>query len=179
MNSSLANSTSKRLLFEETPIEVNNDSPTKRTRLASFSSSPTTQNINENYLTIFEKKSCQGVTIDEFNIQELIEENAALREKIKILEEHDTKKMEDLNELREENAALRKEIKILEEHDKKKMEDLNELSVENAFLRQQIMIQSEGEKHKTNDLKRLREENAAYQQAHRILEEEKFKILQN
>ncbi|KAI9562481.1 hypothetical protein GHT06_009917 [Daphnia sinensis] len=127
IDSSLANSTSKRLLFEETPVEVNNDSPTKRTRLASFSSSPTTQNINENYLTIFEKKK----------------ESAALREKIKILEENDTKKIEDLNELREENAALREEIKILEEHDKKKMEDLNELSVENAFLRQQIKIQSE------------------------------------
>ncbi|KAI9551309.1 hypothetical protein GHT06_002510 [Daphnia sinensis] len=48
----------------------------------------------------------------------------------------------------------------------------------NAFLRQHFKIQSEGEKHKTNDLKRLREENAAYQQAHRILEEEKLKILQ-
>lgn len=99
---------------------------------------------------MFEDKSCLGATTDEFNIQELREENAALREQIKILEEHDKTKMEDLNELREENAALR----------------------------QQIKIQSEGEKHNTNDLKRLRDENAAYQQAHRMLEEEKLKIIE-
>ncbi|KZS10117.1 Uncharacterized protein APZ42_025492 [Daphnia magna] len=155
IDSSLANSSSKRLVFEETPVEVNNDSLTKRTRLASFSSSFTTQNINENSLTIFEEQKNAAALRDEIKIleehdkkkmedlNELREENAALREEIKILEEHDKKKMEDLNELREENAALWEEIKISEEHDQKKMEDLNELSEENAFLRQQIKIQSE------------------------------------
>jgi chromosome segregation ATPase len=138
-------------LFEETLVEVNNDSPTKRTRLATSSSSPTTENSDENNLTILEESFQQGVTSqDEFNIQELREENADLREKIKVLEERDKKNMEDLNELREENVTLR----------------------------QQMKIQSECEKHKTNDLNRLREENAAHQQAYRMLEEEKLKILE-
>jgi len=151
IDSSLANSSSKRLLFEETLVEVKNDSPTKRTRLASSSSSPTSENSDENNLTILEDSFQQGVTSqDEFNIQELREENADLREKIKVLEERDKKNMEDLNELREENVTLR----------------------------QQMKIQSECEKHKTNDLNRLREENAAHQQAYRMLEEEKLKILE-
>jgi chromosome segregation ATPase len=137
--------------LEETLVEVNNESPTKRTRLASSSSSPNTENSDENNLTILEDSFQQGVTSqDEFNIQELREENADLREKIKVLEERDKKNMEDLNELREENVTLR----------------------------QQMKIQSECEKHKTNDLNRLREENAAHQQAYRMLEEEKLKILE-
>ena len=178
IDSSLANSSLKRLLFEETFLDVSSDSPTKRTRLISSSISSTTQNSNENDLTIFEERSCQGATNDECNIQELKEENAALRQEIKILEEYDKKKMEDLNELREENAALRQEIKILGEYDNKKKEEFNGLREENAGLRQEIKIYSEKEKNKTNDLNRLREENAAHQQANRVLEEEKIKILE-
>nr|CAH0109604.1 unnamed protein product [Daphnia galeata] len=177
-DSSLANSSLKRLLFEETFLDVSSDSPTKRTRLTSSSISSTTLNSNENDLKIFEERSCQGATNDECNIQELKEENATLWQEIKILEEYDKKKMEDLNELREENAALRQEIKILGEYDNKKKEELNELREENAGLRQEIKIYSEKEKNKTNDLNRLREENAAHQQANRVLEEEKMKILE-
>ena len=127
---------------------------------------------------IFEERSCQGATNDECNIQELKEENVALRQEIKILEEYDKKKMEDLNELREENAALWQENKILGEYDNKKKEEFNGLREENAGLRQEIKIYSEKEKNKTNDLNRLREENAVHQQANRVLEEEKIKILE-
>jgi hypothetical protein len=73
-------------LFEETHEEVNSGSPTKRTRLATSSLSSTPQNSNENDLTIFEERSCQRATNDEFNIQELREEDAVLRQEIKILE---------------------------------------------------------------------------------------------
>ncbi len=105
-------------MFEETFLDVSSDSPTKRTRLTSSSISSTTLNSNENDLKIFEERSCQGATNDECNIQELKEENATLWQEIKILEEYDKKKKEELNELREENAGLRQEIKIYSEKEK-------------------------------------------------------------